>query len=135
MDGTDDDADASAPPEPHGPSLDGRLLRSVANDDGGEVDGETVFEFSQDGDLVHAEYAGGRVRLGFLVGTVDGERLEFRYAQLLTSGETQTGRSVDEIEVLEDGRVRLHERWSWDSADGEGTSVLEEVAGDERPRH
>lgn len=112
---------------PDGVSMDGRVLRSVAADGDGEVDGDTVFRFSQDGDLVHARYEGGAIRLGFLVGLTDGERLQFRYCQVTDEGETATGQSTDRIELLEDGRVRLHEEWSWDSRDGEGTSVLEEL--------
>ena len=68
------------------------------------------------------------MRLGHLVGTTTGRELSFRYAQVNTDGETSTGRSEDHIELLEDGRVRLHERWAWDSRSG--TSVLEEVEGE-----
>ncbi len=107
--------------------LDGRVFRSLENDAGGSVDARTTFEFAQSGDLVHARYAGGEIRLGFLVGLREGETLRFRYAQVTTDGETATGRSTDEVEVLEDGRVRLHETWSWDSKPGRGTGVLEEV--------
>lgn len=34
---------------------------------------------------------------------------------------------MDQIEVLDDGRMRLHEDWAWESRDGAGRSVLEEV--------
>jgi hypothetical protein len=111
-------------------SMDGRVLRGVETDGDGEVGGETTFHFDQDGDLVHARYAGGSVRLGHLVGTTRGRELSFRYAQVNTDGETATGHSEDRIELLEDGRVRLHETWAWDSRAGSGTSVLEEVEGE-----
>jgi truncated hemoglobin YjbI len=32
------------------------------------------------------------------------------------------------IELLPDGRLRSHETWAWESRDGTGTSVIEEVA-------
>jgi hypothetical protein len=67
------------------------------------------------------------VRLGPLVGTTTGTELSFRYAQVNVDGETATGRSEDRIELLEDGRVRLHETWAWESKTGSGTGVLEEV--------
>ena len=107
--------------------MDGRVLRSVANDGDGEVGAETRFHFDQDGDVIHARYEGGRVRLGHLVGTTTGTELSFRYAQVNVDGETATGRSEDRIELLEDGRVRLHETWAWESKTGSGTGVLEEV--------
>jgi hypothetical protein len=57
----------------------------------------------------------------------DGHQLEFVYAQTTTEGDLQTGRSMDRITVLEDGRVRLLEEWEWTSQAGWGTSVLEEI--------
>jgi hypothetical protein len=58
------------------PSLDGRTLRSASAVEGGEVDADTVFRFRQEGDVVHAQYFGGNVRLGFLVGRIEGEAPE-----------------------------------------------------------
>jgi hypothetical protein len=106
--------------------LDGRVFRAVATDDGGDVDAATELRFRQADDLVWGRYSGGAVRLGFFVGTSDGSVVRFRYTHLSSTGETATGASEDRIELLPDGRVRLHERWSWDSRDGGGTSVLEE---------
>jgi hypothetical protein len=106
--------------------LDGRRFRAVVNE-AGEVDGATVFEYSQDGDLVHARYSGGAIRLGFLVGTRSGDSLDFRYAHVNVEGETATGHCVSVLSVLDDGRLRLHETWEWDSRSGSGTSVVEEI--------
>jgi hypothetical protein len=108
-------------------SMHGRRLRALGNTDGGEVSGETIFEFSQEADLIWARYADGRIRLGFLVGTSSGTQLDFRYTQINHAGATSTGHSRDRIERLADGRVRLHETWSWDSQEGSGTSILEEI--------
>ena len=65
-------------------SLDGRRFRAVADVDGGDVGPQTEFEYAErDDGVIHARYAGGAVRLGFLVGTRAGDSLRFRYAQLL----------------------------------------------------
>jgi hypothetical protein len=109
------------------PSLDGRRFRSAAAVPGGDVTAETVFEYVEQDGIVHARYGGGPIRLGFLVGTRDGDALRFRYAQLRGDGTTATGRCASRIELLDDGRLRLHESWAWESADGAGTSVLDEV--------
>ncbi len=111
-------------------SLDGRRFRPVGDTVGGEVGAETVFEFSQEDDLVHARYAGGQVRLGYLVGTSTGTDVQFRYAHVNRAGDTATGQSRDRIEVLPDGRLRLHETWAWDSQEGSGTSTLEELGNE-----
>lgn len=79
--------------------------------------------------MVHATYAGGRIRLGYLVGRHSGSKLKFRYVQLNTAGETSSGVSEDTVELLPDGRIRLHESWKWESRQGAGASVLEETRG------
>jgi hypothetical protein len=107
-------------------SLDGRIFRVVETAAGGEAGEATVFEYHEEGDLVWARYEGGAVRLGFLVGRRDGDRLEFRYSQLNAGGETSSGRCATTISVFPDGRLRLDEVWAWESKPGTGTSAAEE---------
>lgn len=107
-------------------SLDGRTLRAVAND-GGEVGSDTTFEFEQDGDRIAAEYAGGAVVQGHLLGTLRDGTWDVRYVQIDEDGETATGHSVGEVTVLDDGRVRVEDEWEWESKPGTGTSLHEEV--------
>ena len=109
------------------PSLDGRRFRPAAEVAGGDVGTGTIFEYAEEDGIVHARYGGGAVRLGFLVGTREGDLLRFRYAQVRGDGTTATGRCESRIETLGDGRLRLHETWAWESHDGAGTSVVEEV--------
>ena len=55
-------------------SLDGRRFRAVAEVAGGDVGPQTEFEYvERDDGVIHARYAGGAVRLGFLVGTRAGD--------------------------------------------------------------
>jgi nicotinamidase-related amidase len=108
-------------------SLEGRLLRSTANP-AGDTGPETLFQFHERDGVVYASYAGGRIGRGFLVGRREQRRLEFRYAQINTEGETSTGSSSGVLDRLPDGRLRLDERWEWESRPGGGTSTLEEVA-------
>ncbi|RDZ39882.1 hypothetical protein C5B91_17540 [Haloferax sp. Atlit-10N] len=119
-------------PESRTPSLDRRVFKSVANAEGGDVGGDTYFWFDQSDDLIHATYRGGTVRLGHLVGLRLDDTLDFRYSHVTEDGTTATGHSTDRIERLGDGRLRLHEDWSWDSKPGSGTSVLEELTDEER---
>lgn len=107
--------------------LDGRTLAGVANADAGEVDPDTRFEFEQDGDRLTAEYAGGAIEAGHLLGTFDGRQWDVRYVQRNADGETATGHSVGVATRLPDGRVRIEDEWEWESRPGGGESVLEEV--------
>ena len=109
------------------PSLDGRRFRALENSPGGQVTGETEFVFRQEGRTVHARYGGGAIDVGFLVGIVKGGTVEFRYVHVDRDGTIASGHSTDTIEVLSDGRLRLHERWEWESKEGSGTSILEEI--------
>ncbi|MGC5286398.1 hypothetical protein [Micromonospora sp. DT231] len=108
-------------------SLDGRRFRAVADVVAGEVGTQTVFTYHERTGEVWAEYAGGSIRRGHLVGTRAGDRLDFRYVQLNADGQTSSGHCVSDVSVLPDGRVRLHETWSWESRPGSGSSVVEEV--------
>ena len=110
-----------------GKSLDGLRMRTVATAAAGEVDRNTLFLFGQRGNTVWARYAGGGVELGYLVGSVTSGRLVFRYSQVDPTGEVHGGRSVCDVTLLPDGRVRLLEHFHWESREGSGTNVLEEV--------
>ena len=110
-------------------NYEGRRFRSVENSETGEVGPETVFDYSQDGDVVGATYEGGAVQKGNLVATVDPEgKLDVRYGHVNASGELMTGECRSTPEVLPDGRIRLHEEWRWTSGDrSSGRSVVEEI--------
>lgn len=112
---------------------DGKTFRSTENTPNGEVSSETLFNYHQDGNIVWAEYSGGDIVRGTLIATVQpGNELEMRYQHVNHSGELMTGRCRSTPEVLEDGRLRMRERWVWTGGDlSEGESVVEEVRGAE----
>jgi hypothetical protein len=108
-------------------SLNGIQMRVVSTAKVGVVNAETLFTFTQEGSVVSAHYAGGKVRLGYLVGIVSPEGLRFRYAQLDTEGRLDGGYSTCEISRTPDGRIRFLEHFRWESREGSGTNVFEEV--------
>lgn len=111
-----------------GKPLHGVRMRAVGTAQAGAVDRSTLFHFSQRGTTIWARYAGGAVELGYLVGSVASGRFVFRYSQVDRKGDVHGGRSVCDVTLLPDGRVRLLEHFHWESRDGSGTNVLEEVA-------
>lgn len=106
-----------------------KRFRPVSNTENGETSEATVFEYRQQGAVVTADYRGGRIVAGHLIGLVDDRGcIDMRYHQVNDRGELMTGICRSTPEVLPDGRIRLHERWKWTSGDGsEGTSVIEEL--------
>lgn len=109
------------------PSLNRRLFRSVVDVDGGEVGVDTTFEYHEEDGEIWADYQGGSIRRGHLVGTRSGDTIEFRYVQLNTDGRTSSGHCVSTISHLDNGALRLDETWQWESRTGSGTSACEEI--------
>lgn len=112
-------------------SLDGLDFAPEADPEGGEVNTSTRFRYREADGVIWADYAGGEIVRGHLVGTRDGDRLDFRYVQLRRDGRTSSGHCVSTVVELPDGRLRLDETWEWESQDGKGTSVVEQLR---RPR-
>jgi hypothetical protein len=110
-------------------NYDKRIFKSVKNSETGEVSGETTFYYHQTGDLVWAEYAGGEIVFGSLIAKVLADSsLEMRYQHLNSKGELMTGKCVSAPEILENGKICLHEKWQWTSGDfSKGESVVEEI--------
>lgn len=116
-------------------SYEGRKFCSVQNSAAGDVGPETSFLYHQQGDVVWAEYEGGGIRLGHLIAVAapDGS-LDARYHHVNADGQLMTGVCVSVPEILEDGRIRLLEKWRWTSGDlSSGESVVEEVIEDQGP--
>ncbi|MEV4328959.1 hypothetical protein AB0K02_00165 [Streptomyces sp. NPDC049597] len=108
-------------------SLDGLVLAPVADQAPGQVGTRTRFLYHEERGRIWAEYEGGDVVRGHLVGTRVGDRLDFRYVQLKTDGATSSGHCLSTVVELPDGRVRLEEAWEWESQEGSGTSVVEQL--------
>lgn len=107
----------------------GRIFRTAANSAGGEVDARTTFRYRQQGNIVWAEYAGGKISFGQLIGLVLLEgQLDIRYQHINEEGELMTGICLSTPEILADGRLRLHESWQWTCGEQEsGESIVEEI--------
>ncbi|WP_093801253.1 hypothetical protein [Streptomyces sp. Wb2n-11] len=108
-------------------SLDGLVLSPVADQAPGQVGTRTRFTYHEEGGRIWAEYTGGDVVRGRLVGTREGDALDFRYVQLKQDGTTSSGHCASTVVDLPDGRVRLEETWAWESQEGRGTSVVEQL--------
>ncbi|HEY7499168.1 MAG TPA: hypothetical protein VH740_11675 [Vicinamibacterales bacterium] len=109
------------------PSLHGTRMRPVRTTVSSVISRETLFEFTQEGDVVFARYAGGRIVLGALVGVRDGADVVFRYAQVDAGGSVQGGRSECTLSITATGRLQIEERFTWASDAGNGVNVLEIV--------
>ncbi len=108
-------------------NLDGKQFRVAATAAQGVVSEDTVLEFVQRGVRVLGRYQGGAVIRGYLVGTLTGRSLRFRYAQHEAGGHIHGGQSVCDLHALPGGRLRLEEHFAWDTRPGSGTNLFEEI--------
>jgi GNAT superfamily N-acetyltransferase len=110
-------------------NYDGKIFTSIENSKNGEVDGETFFFYHQNKEIIWAEYYGGIIKKGFLVGTVNGiGKLEFIYEHINNENKTRTGKCNSMPILLEDGRIELEEKWEWTNGDkSKGESKIIEI--------
>ncbi|HPN71405.1 MAG TPA: hypothetical protein PLZ32_17880 [Saprospiraceae bacterium] len=106
----------------------GKIFRPISNTENGETSSETRFHYKQIGNVLTSEYAGGKIKYGHLIGLVDQDgNIDMRYHQINEKGELMTGICKSKPEILENGKIRLHESWEWTSGDqSKGHSIIEE---------
>ncbi|WP_406825754.1 n-acetylglutamate synthase [Pedobacter sp. KACC 23697] len=109
-------------------NYDNKIFKPVTNSENGETSDETIFRYKQKGNILTAEYEGGKIISGHLIGLVDQDgNIEMRYHQVNKQGELMTGICRSKPELLANGKIRLHETWQWTSGDqSTGQSVIEE---------
>ena len=105
-----------------------KIFRLISNTENGETSGETRFHYRQTGNMLTSEYSGGKIKYGHLIGLVDEDgNIEMRYHQINEKDELMTGICKSTPEILENGKIRLHEDWEWTSGDkSKGQSIIEE---------
>jgi len=106
-----------------------RTFRGVSNSSGGQVDDATVFNYNQTDNRLTADYHGGKIRMGHLMGLVNPDNsLDFLYHHIDELGNLRNGYCHSIPEILSDGRIRLYEKWKWTfEGTGNGESVVEEI--------
>lgn len=109
-------------------NYDGRFFVPRENTENGEVDGNTVFAYHQKGHVLWADYSGGEILKGHLVGIVgqNGE-LDFYYHHINEQKQIRAGVCHSVPRVLDNGKIELSEKWQWLNGDkSEGASVIVE---------
>ncbi len=107
-------------------SVEDRFFSVYENSESGEVSDQTIFSYHQKGNVIWAEYSGGSIVKGFLLGTMDEDHnLHFTYEHINTDGEKKSG-ACDSTPRYENGKLRFYESWKWMNGE-EGTSIIEEI--------
>ena len=111
--------------------LNDKIFISQTNTENGEVSSETIFHYHQNEELIWAEYSGGIIKKGSLIGKVlEPQEIEFNYQHISVNGELRAGYCKSTI-VQKDGRIVLKENWQWFTGDqSKGYSELIEKVGE-----
>ena len=96
----------------------GKIFIPQRNTENGEVNEETIFCYFQENTLFWAEYSGGGVLKGHMIGTVDesGE-LDFHYQHLNKDRQIRIGKCHSIPYIMENGKIALQEKWQWLNGD------------------
>jgi len=110
-------------------NYDNKIFTSVENTANGEVNEETLFYYHQEENYIWAEYCGGKIIKGFLVGYVnENDNLIFHYEHINNDKIIRTGKCKSEPRLLTDGRIELVEKWEWTNGDkSKGESKIIEI--------
>jgi len=106
-----------------------KKFKALFNSDNGEVSTSTIFHYYQREHIVWAEYSGGEIGQGFLIGkVVDEKYFEFVYQHINTQLELMTGKCKSKVSLNESGKIMLTENWQWTCRDlSKGGSVMIEI--------
>lgn len=97
-----------------------------SNSEHEEVSEQTVFTYYQEEHLFYAEYSGGEIEKGYMIGLVnEQDELDFYYQHVNIHGEIKLGKCHSIPHVLENGKIELQEEWQWLCGTKEkGTSIV-----------
>lgn len=108
-------------------NLDNKKFIAVENTANGEVSSQTQFHYHQQGEMIWAEYHGGEILKGFLIGKQISEtEIEFTYQHLNQALENRLGRCRTTFSENE-GKLIGAEQWQWLDTLEQGNSLIREI--------
>ncbi|WP_341947012.1 hypothetical protein [Microbacterium sp. LWH11-1.2] len=110
------------------PSLDGRRFRMVSSTTSAvDPEAPSVFEYFERDGAIWGGYEGDTVTFGKFVGTRTGDTIWVSFVHVLVAdGSVVTGDGESELELTDDGRIRLVEHYEMHGLPQ--LSVCEEIA-------
>jgi hypothetical protein len=108
-------------------NLNGLSFKVSATGTAGVVNSDTRLDLVQRGNRILGRYHGGSVERGYLVGSLAGHMLHFRYSQRERAGGIHGGRSICFLDLLSDGRLRIREHFTWKTREGAGVNIFDQV--------
>ncbi|MDB9835560.1 hypothetical protein OAC51_01510 [Flavobacteriaceae bacterium] len=111
-------------------NLNNKTFVLLENSENGEVNCETLFNYKQHGTLVTADYSGGPILEGVIIGQFQGSELTMLYQCKTKKKELKAGKATAQVSTNSNGRIELHMKWEWLTSEESGESVyIEQVPG------
>lgn len=106
----------------------GVKMNVISTAPNGVVNSDTIFRFTENEGLVSANYAGGKIKKGYLLGNIQDGKLHFSYCQVRYNGKMDHGTSVCEISH-ENDKLILKEKFEMSTEKGKeiGINVFKEL--------
>lgn len=81
-------------------NLEEKIFQFTENTENGEVSSDTIFHYHQSGELISADYSGGKIVQGHLLDKMlENRYLVFSYHHLNTGGELMIGKCTSTPEI------------------------------------
>jgi len=104
-------------------NLNNKTFSLLENSENGKVNTDTIFEYSQQGNLVTADYYGGTIKYGKIIGHLHEDRMDMLYQCLTIDNELKAGKALAKITLTTLGKIKMTLEWEWLTGDShQGTS-------------
>ncbi|MFD2725331.1 hypothetical protein [Hyunsoonleella rubra] len=100
-----------------------KVFSLLDNSENGRVNSDTKFYYKQDGHLITADYYGGTITYGKIIGHLKNDKIEMLYQCLTTENELKAGKALASISKTNTNKLKLKLDWEWlNDANEKGTS-------------
>lgn len=107
--------------------LNNKIFTAVQNSDNGEVNQQTRFHYFQQDEIIWAEYSGGEIIKGFLIGKwISSNQITFSYQHINKLLENRLGHCTTTFND-EQGKLIGQESWQWLDSLEHGQSQIIEI--------
>jgi len=109
-------------------NLNDKYFAGKSNSETGEVDVFTIFHYKQNEYFISADYYGGEIIKGHLIGMIEDDKLNIVYHHINKENIIRTGECISTVIITEAGKIELNEKWRWTNGDlSKGESVVAEI--------
>lgn len=108
-------------------NLNNKIFTALQNSENGEVNNQTRFHYFQQDKIIWAEYHGGEIVKGFLIGKwISTNQIEFNYQHVNIQLQNRIGHCITTF-IIKQGKLIGQENWQWLDSLEYGQSTIIEV--------